>query len=446
MTDVAHLISPAGLDVTKIAHAGFLTTTPRLAAQNFTMPALSPTMTEGNIAAWKVKEGDSFSAGDVLLEIETDKATMDVEAPDDGQLVKIVKPEGSKSVSVGTRIAVLAEPGDDLASLEMPPDEGPTGSVSVDAASTKDNAKKDAPQPSRQDGGKDETPAQKKAESLASSGKSSVGGPPNPKYPLLPSVQYLLHSNGIDESAVPQMVATGPQGRLLKGDVLAYLGSIGKEQPLKVAETLQRLSHLDLNNIKAVPPKAPPKASQEPPPAAAAKEEKPPPKLAHVTLPISLGPALDVQKRLAASLGVHMPLATLVARAADVANDALPPPRGWIPTADELFDELVGPASGRRTVRVTKGDYVPDILAVSDSAAASPARRTRKKDDVYDILAGTKPRRRAVTESAAAPPAEPPTGTNLFSLTVPEAEETRAKVFLERVKVVLENEPGRLVL
>jgi acetyl/propionyl-CoA carboxylase alpha subunit len=54
------------------------------------MPALSPTMTEGNIASWKIKEGDSFSAGDVLLEIETDKAQMDVEAQDDGILAKIL--------------------------------------------------------------------------------------------------------------------------------------------------------------------------------------------------------------------------------------------------------------------------------------------------------------------------------------------------------------------
>ena len=58
----------------------FHTTRSGLAAANFTMPAMSPTMTEGNIASWKVKEGDSFSTGDVLLEIETDKATMDVEA------------------------------------------------------------------------------------------------------------------------------------------------------------------------------------------------------------------------------------------------------------------------------------------------------------------------------------------------------------------------------
>ncbi|KAM0251090.1 hypothetical protein ACHAQJ_008372, partial [Trichoderma viride] len=89
------------------------------------MPALSPTMTEGNIASWKVKEGDSFSAGDVLLEIETDKATMDVEAQDEGIMMKIFSQDGSKGVQVGTRIAVLADAGDDIGALELPPDEQP---------------------------------------------------------------------------------------------------------------------------------------------------------------------------------------------------------------------------------------------------------------------------------------------------------------------------------
>ena len=65
---------------------------------------MSPTMTEGNIASWKVKEGDSFATGDVLLEIETDKASMDVEAADDGVMFKILAQDGSKSVQVGTRI------------------------------------------------------------------------------------------------------------------------------------------------------------------------------------------------------------------------------------------------------------------------------------------------------------------------------------------------------
>src|SRR5450432_3030777 len=101
------------------ASTGFRTYAACLAAQNFTMPALSPTMTEGNISSWRVKEGDSFSAGDVLLEIETDKASMDVEAQDDGILAKIIQPDGSKAIQVGARIGVIAEPGDDLSSLEI---------------------------------------------------------------------------------------------------------------------------------------------------------------------------------------------------------------------------------------------------------------------------------------------------------------------------------------
>jgi len=71
------------------ARRGLHSSQASLAAQSFNMPALSPTMTEGNIASWKIKEGDYFSAGDVLLEIETDKAQMDVEAQDDGILAKI---------------------------------------------------------------------------------------------------------------------------------------------------------------------------------------------------------------------------------------------------------------------------------------------------------------------------------------------------------------------
>ncbi|KAG0221225.1 hypothetical protein BGW41_007072, partial [Actinomortierella wolfii] len=131
------------------------------ATTTLTMPALSPTMTEGTIASWKKKEGtyihsthkklmsnyddilrvqeletnhwhgvdhpiffpsssgDTVSAGDVLLEIETDKATMDVEAVDDGILAKILHPAGSK-VSVNETIALLAEEGDDLSKIEIP--------------------------------------------------------------------------------------------------------------------------------------------------------------------------------------------------------------------------------------------------------------------------------------------------------------------------------------
>src|SRR3546814_9120476 len=73
------------------------------------MPALSPTMEEGTLAKWLVKEGDSVQSGDLLAEIETDKATMEFEAVDEGTIAQIVVPEGTDNVKVGTVIAVIAD-------------------------------------------------------------------------------------------------------------------------------------------------------------------------------------------------------------------------------------------------------------------------------------------------------------------------------------------------
>src|SRR4051812_46613148 len=80
---------------------------------NILMPALSPTMEKGNLAKWLKKEGDSVKPGDVIAEIETDKATMEVEAVDEGTLAKIVVPEGATDVPVNQLIAVLAGEGED---------------------------------------------------------------------------------------------------------------------------------------------------------------------------------------------------------------------------------------------------------------------------------------------------------------------------------------------
>ncbi|KAK1079545.1 pyridoxine biosynthesis protein, partial [Friedmanniomyces endolithicus] len=181
------------------------------------MPALSPTMTEGNIAAWRVQEGASFSAGDVLLEIETDKATMDVEAQDDGIMVKVMEQDGSKGVKVGTRIAVIAEAGDDASTVEIPAEGGKEESAGVDAA------KKDRPSPGdTKEGGIEKTesspsaaesPPSSRPEADAETGgatdtadaaqkKSSSSGKQGGKaqkqtYPLYPSVEHLLHLNGM---------------------------------------------------------------------------------------------------------------------------------------------------------------------------------------------------------------------------------------------------------
>src|SRR3984885_4788027 len=81
---------------------------------NILMPALSPTMEKGNLAKWLKKEGDKVKTGDILAEIETDKATMEYEAVDDGTLAKILVPEGTQDVSVNDVIAVLAGDGEDV--------------------------------------------------------------------------------------------------------------------------------------------------------------------------------------------------------------------------------------------------------------------------------------------------------------------------------------------
>ncbi|MDX1402330.1 MAG: biotin/lipoyl-containing protein, partial [Kiloniellales bacterium] len=92
---------------------------------NILMPALSPTMTEGNLAKWLKKEGDSVSSGDVIAEIETDKATMEVEAVDEGTLGKIMVAEGSEAVPVNSVIAVLLEDGEDASAIAEAPSSAP---------------------------------------------------------------------------------------------------------------------------------------------------------------------------------------------------------------------------------------------------------------------------------------------------------------------------------
>src|SRR5947208_11711602 len=84
------------------------------------MPALSPTMEEGTLAKWLVKEGDDVKSGDILAEIETDKATMEFEAVDEGKIARILVPEGTDGVKVGAPIAIMAEDGEDASKIPSP--------------------------------------------------------------------------------------------------------------------------------------------------------------------------------------------------------------------------------------------------------------------------------------------------------------------------------------
>src|SRR5690606_17069573 len=95
---------------------------------NITMPALSPTMEEGNLSKWLVKEGDTVKAGDVIAEIETDKATMEVEAVDEGTVAKLVVPAGTEGVKVNAVIAILAADGEDVGAAASGGDAAPAKS------------------------------------------------------------------------------------------------------------------------------------------------------------------------------------------------------------------------------------------------------------------------------------------------------------------------------
>src|SRR6478672_9824851 len=104
------------------------------------MPALSPTMEEGTLAKWLVKEGDEVKSGDILAEIETDKATMEFEAVDEGKIARILVPEGTDGVKVGAPIAILAGEGEDATKIPAPPSGG-------EGAEAKPKAGEGAPKP-----------------------------------------------------------------------------------------------------------------------------------------------------------------------------------------------------------------------------------------------------------------------------------------------------------
>lgn len=283
--------------------------------------------------------GDEFSAGDVLLEIETDKAQMDVEAQDDGIMAKIMVylsflnpsatlrllkkllPQvkaGSKAVQVGTRIGVLAEQGDDISSLEIPNEDsaGP-GPKSVDTSSSK----KDTTSPPPED-----RPTKVESSSKSTPETSRKHAAPKTPHTPSPSVAHLLRAHGITKDDVSQIAVTGPKGRLLKGDVLAYLGRIDKSWPKELESRIEKGEKLDLSNIKI----AAPKKGAEPKKAVEQKVEVP--RDSELKLEVSFSEVLKVQSKLqgmSAQIPLHLPFCILNQRIIDIcknSNPRCPPP------------------------------------------------------------------------------------------------------------------------
>jgi pyruvate/2-oxoglutarate dehydrogenase complex dihydrolipoamide acyltransferase (E2) component len=342
--------------------------------------------------------------------------------------------DGSKAVQVGTRIAVTAEPGDDVSSLELPAEDNPTPKK---AEAPKEEAKKEAkeePQPVPKEERTSKPAPKSDAPQSTSSGKAH-----KQTYPLYPSVQHLLKINGLPKEEADKIPATGPNGRLLKGDVLAYVGKIQNSYPSESADRFKKLAHLDLSNIKVMQKKDAPAKKSAPTEAAPAQALD-----IKVALPISLKAVMDCQQRVQDSIGVFLPLSTFIARATELANEDLPKSKTAKPSADELFNAVLG--LDKVGSKYSRGRFVPQVTALPPSTLSTTRAPGLRKSDVFDMLTAKKSPARATksrvvggAEGVAAP-------LNVFSVSVPKGDEKRGRIFLERVKTVLEVEPGRLVI
>ena len=182
------------------------------------MPALSPTMEKGNLAKWLKKEGDAIKAGDVIAEIETDKATMEVEAVDEGILAKILVPEGSQDVPVNQLIAVIAAEGEDVKAA--------AGGAGAKPAAAPSPAAAPAPKPAA---APEQAAPAAKTEPLPPAPASIAQAASGLRLFASPLAKRIASLEGIDLSKVP---GTGPHGRIVERDVkAAAVGGTARAAP-----------------------------------------------------------------------------------------------------------------------------------------------------------------------------------------------------------------------
>lgn len=215
------------------------------------MPALSPTMTEGNLAKWVKKEGDVVKAGQVIAEIETDKATMEVEAVDEGVLGKILIAEGTQGVAVNSPIAVLLLDGEDKKILA---DYKPkVAEVKKEVVETKGEAVKEVPSPVSGGGlgrGLTQAPSFVMAPLPTSPRKREEGGAPSlagDKTKVSPLAKRIAKEAGVDLSSVQ---GTGPHGRIVRSDVELAKRSGGSSG--RVSRNPNEITALPNNNMRKV--------------------------------------------------------------------------------------------------------------------------------------------------------------------------------------------------
>lgn len=199
------------------------------------MPALSPTMETGTLAKWLVKEGDTVSAGQVLAEIETDKATMEYESADEGTVGKILVQEGTEDVAVGTKIAVLLEEGESADALEGASEKRQAGPGQTAQTPKREAAEAEQMEAARGEANKPAAAPQTQAPEAPAAARpqaapavaSQDGGE---RIKASPLARRIASQKGIDLSAV---TGSGPNGRIIKADVESF--QPGAAQPAAAA-------------------------------------------------------------------------------------------------------------------------------------------------------------------------------------------------------------------
>jgi len=190
---------------------------------NILMPALSPTMEKGNLAKWLKKEGDKVKSGDVIAEIETDKATMEVEAVDEGTIAKIVVPEGTQDVAVNDVIAVLAGDGEDVKAAGAGAASAPPKPA---APAAEPAATKPAPTPAPAPAAKAATPAAATTAPQAAAPAPQTNG--QGRIFSSPLARRLAKEAGID---LVRINGSGPHGRVIARDVEGAKSGKGLKAP-----------------------------------------------------------------------------------------------------------------------------------------------------------------------------------------------------------------------
>lgn len=174
------------------------------------MPALSPTMEEGTLAKWLVKEGDTVESGDVVAEIETDKATMEVEAVDEGTVGKLLVAEGTEGVKVNAEIALILEEGEDAGAIETASSQDSPAPAKADPSPEPQPAPSSQPEPSAAP-----KPSPAPAAAKAQDVKAAVS---DSRVKASPLARRLAAQAGID---LASLNGSGPNGRIIKSDVEA---------------------------------------------------------------------------------------------------------------------------------------------------------------------------------------------------------------------------------